>query len=145
MARSNNNNKLKAFVRFDGSGRIVPGSLIVQRIEPKDGNWRQINSKECCLNNECIPPIYGENWILSTLIVGPETTSIIVATAPWISIELQYLSCETGLPIASIVVPKYGEETFVVSTAIWEDTCNMRVRAICGPDFYSDWVYEFPS
>ena len=44
----NNNNKLKAFVRFDGSGRIVPSSLIVQSIKPQVGNWQEIDAKECC-------------------------------------------------------------------------------------------------
>ena len=48
MARSNNNNKLKAFVRFDGSGRIVPSSLIVQAFKPKVGNYKEIDAKECC-------------------------------------------------------------------------------------------------
>lgn len=48
MTRSNNNNKLKAFVRFDGSGRIIPSSLIVQSFKPKVGNWKEIDAKECC-------------------------------------------------------------------------------------------------
>lgn len=42
------NNKLKAYVRFDGSGRIVPGSLILQKSKPKVGNWKQIRANECC-------------------------------------------------------------------------------------------------
>jgi hypothetical protein len=48
MARSNNNNKLKAFVRFDGSGRIIPSSLIVQAFKPAVGNYVEIDAKECC-------------------------------------------------------------------------------------------------
>lgn len=40
--------KLKAYVRFDGSGRIVPSSLILQRSKPKDGNWKEIEAYECC-------------------------------------------------------------------------------------------------
>ena len=48
MARSNNNNKLKAYVRFDGSGRVVSSSLIVQAFKPKVGNWKEIDAKECC-------------------------------------------------------------------------------------------------
>ena len=48
MARNNNNNKLKAFVRFDGSGRIIPSSLIVQAFKPKVGNYKEIDAKECC-------------------------------------------------------------------------------------------------
>tara|TARA_R110000868_G_scaffold20524_1_gene86803 strand:+ start:90 stop:524 length:435 start_codon:yes stop_codon:yes gene_type:complete len=142
--RSNNNNKLKAFVRFDGSGRIIPSSLIVQAFKPKVGNYKQINSKECCLNNECSAPIYGANWIIDDVVEGPTTVDITILTAPWISIEFQLLDCITNLPIASIVVPKFGEEVLTVSTAIWGASCNIRVRAICGPDFYSDWNYEFP-
>ena len=47
MAR-NNNNKLKAFVRFYGSGRIVASSLIVQAFKPAVGNYVEIDAKECC-------------------------------------------------------------------------------------------------
>ncbi len=43
-----NNRKLKAYVRFDGSGRIIPGSLILQRSKPKVGNWKEILAYECC-------------------------------------------------------------------------------------------------
>jgi hypothetical protein len=42
------NNKLKAYVRFDGTGRIIPGSLILQRFKPKVGNWKEIDANECC-------------------------------------------------------------------------------------------------
>jgi hypothetical protein len=43
-----NNNKLKAFVRFDGTGRIIPGSLILQRFKPRVGKWQEIPAYECC-------------------------------------------------------------------------------------------------
>jgi len=142
--RSNNNNKLKAFVRFDGSGRVIPGSLNVQSIKPKVGNWRQINSKECCLDNECIPPIYGENWLIVDIIVTSINTGIVVDTAPWMSVQMELLDCETGLPIASFIFPKNDETQFVVSSAIWDATCDARVRGYCGPDFYSDWVNVGP-
>jgi hypothetical protein len=39
---------LKAFVRFDGSGRIVAGSLILRRNKPKVGKWVEIPAYECC-------------------------------------------------------------------------------------------------
>lgn len=42
------NKKLKAFVRFDGSGRVVPGSLIFRKQKPKVGKWKEISSTECC-------------------------------------------------------------------------------------------------
>jgi hypothetical protein len=39
---------LKAFVRFDGSGRVVAGSLILRKQKPKVGNWQEISAYECC-------------------------------------------------------------------------------------------------
>lgn len=66
MARSNNNNKLKAFVRFDGSGRVISSSLIVQAFKPKVGNWQEIDAKECC---NYVPTT------TSTTTAAPTTTS----------------------------------------------------------------------
>lgn len=40
--------KLKAYVRIDGMGRIVAGSLILRRKMPKTGKWIEINAYECC-------------------------------------------------------------------------------------------------
>lgn len=43
-----NNKRLKAFVRFDGSGRVVAGSLILRKAKPKVGKWHEIQAYECC-------------------------------------------------------------------------------------------------
>ncbi len=43
-----NNKRLKAYVRYDGTGRVVPSSLILQRFKPKDGNYQEIDAYECC-------------------------------------------------------------------------------------------------
>ena len=43
-----NKRDLKAYVRFDGTGRIVPGSLVLRRTKPKVGNWKEIEAYECC-------------------------------------------------------------------------------------------------
>jgi len=42
------NNKLKAYVRYDGTGSVISGSLILQRFKPKVGNWVEIDANECC-------------------------------------------------------------------------------------------------
>lgn len=39
---------LKGYIRFDGSGRIVPGSLILRRKKPRVGNWLEVPAYECC-------------------------------------------------------------------------------------------------
>jgi hypothetical protein len=43
-----NNRPLKAFVRFDGSGRVVSSSLILRKNKPKVGKWKEIEGYECC-------------------------------------------------------------------------------------------------
>jgi hypothetical protein len=85
MARSNNNNKLKAFVRFDGSGRIVPSSLIVQAFKPKVGNYQEIDAKECC--NYVAPTT-------TTTTTATPTTTTTTTVAPTTT------TTTTGLPIS---------------------------------------------
>jgi hypothetical protein len=75
MARSNNNNKLKAFVRFDGSGRIVPSSLIVQAFKPAVGNYKQIDAKECCNYTTTTTTTIAPTTTTSTTTIPPTTTS----------------------------------------------------------------------
>ena len=43
-----NQRDLKAFVRYDGSGRVVAGSLVLRKNKPKVGRWREIQAYECC-------------------------------------------------------------------------------------------------
>jgi hypothetical protein len=43
-----NKRDLKAYVRFDGTGRIVPGSLVLRRKKPRVGKWQEIIGYECC-------------------------------------------------------------------------------------------------
>jgi hypothetical protein len=43
-----NKRDLKAFVRYDGSGRVVAGSLILRRQKPKVGKWTEIQGYQCC-------------------------------------------------------------------------------------------------
>jgi Leucine-rich repeat (LRR) protein len=72
---------LKAFVRFDGTGRIVPSSLILRRKKPKVGNWVEIPAYECCnpappdvlTRTLCAQITYSDGFIESILFVFSET------------------------------------------------------------------------
>jgi hypothetical protein len=57
-----NKRDLKAFVRYDGTGRVIAGSNILQRKKPKVGNWEEIAADECCTTS-------------STTTVAPTTTT----------------------------------------------------------------------
>ena len=43
-----NKRDLKAYVRYDGSGRVIAGSLVLRRSKPKVGNWQEVQGYECC-------------------------------------------------------------------------------------------------
>ena len=64
----NTNRPLKAYVRFDGTGRIVPSSLILRRKKPKVGKWVEIPAYECC------------NYIPSTTTTTSTSTSTTTTT-----------------------------------------------------------------
>jgi hypothetical protein len=51
-----NKRDLKAYARFDGTGRIVPGSTVLRRNKPKVGTWIEVQAYECCNSSGgCIP------------------------------------------------------------------------------------------
>lgn len=45
---ASNKRGLQAYVRYDGNGRIIPGSLILNRFKPAVGNWQETPAYECC-------------------------------------------------------------------------------------------------
>ena len=42
------NRNQKAYIRIDGSGRDVAGSLILRNKKPGNGKWREVLAYECC-------------------------------------------------------------------------------------------------
>ncbi len=43
-----NRQDLKLFIRIDGTGRRVPGSGVLRKSKPKNGNWVQDTTYQCC-------------------------------------------------------------------------------------------------
>lgn len=66
---NNQTPKLRAFVRIDGSGRVVSGTPVLQASKPKVGTWREI-------------PLYyrGEGTTTTTTTAAPSTTTTTTAT-----------------------------------------------------------------
>ena len=69
-----NSRPLKAFVRFDGSGRIVAGSLILRKNKPKVGKWKEIQAYECCFLTTTTTTTAAPTTTTSTT-AAPTTTS----------------------------------------------------------------------
>lgn len=42
------NINLRAFVRLDGQNRVIAGSLIMRKKQPKVGKWMEIQPGLCC-------------------------------------------------------------------------------------------------
>lgn len=71
-----NQRNLKAFVRFDGSGRVVAGSLILRKNKPKVGNWQEITAYECCnFTSTTTTTTTAAPTTTSTTTAAPTTTS----------------------------------------------------------------------
>lgn len=62
---SYNRKDLKGFVRYDGNGRVVAGSLVLRRQKPKVGNWKEVPAYECC----------APTTTTTTTTVAPTTTT----------------------------------------------------------------------
>jgi hypothetical protein len=46
-----NRKNLKSYVRYDGSGRVIPGSNVLRKNMPKVGKWKETQAYECCNPN----------------------------------------------------------------------------------------------
>jgi hypothetical protein len=73
-----NQSKLKAFVRVDGTGKVVTGGPILQAKKPTVGNWREINRNECCnpsptLLTDTIPGEYPLTYVSIRIFCGEST------------------------------------------------------------------------
>ena len=132
-----NKKDLKAFVRYDGTGRVIAGSLILQRFKPKDGNWQQIGAYQCC-DPYCLPPVYGEDYIVVDILNVPGGIDFIIATNPFISglvLEVCMVNCDSTPP--SRIIPEQieliqgNEYTYFVPDAVLDITCAVAFRRVC--------------
>ena len=85
-----NRKDLKAFVRYDGSGRVIPGSLILQRKQPKVGDWKEIEAYECC------------NPTTSTTTTAASTTTSTTTAIPVSDFRLKTNIVATGNTIGGL-------------------------------------------
>jgi hypothetical protein len=88
-----NKRDLKAYVRIDGSGRVVAGSLVLRRKMPKVGKWMEIQAYECC------------NPTTTTTTTAPATTTTTTSFIPVSDFRLKDNITATGNFVAGL--PEY--------------------------------------
>ena len=69
-----NQRNLKAFVRYDASGRVVAGSLVLRKNKPKVGRWEEILTYECC-NPTTTTTTSHTSTTTTTTTASPTTTT----------------------------------------------------------------------
>ena len=79
---ANSNNRLKAYVRYDGTGRVIAGSLILQRSKPKVGNWQEIDANECCNPTTTTTTTTETSTTSTSTSTSTSTTSTTTTPAP---------------------------------------------------------------
>lgn len=132
-----NKKDLKAYVRYDGTGRVIPGSLVLQRVKPKVGNWDQIGAYECC-DPYCLPPVYGEDYIISDVVEVEGGLNFIIETNPFISglvLEVCMVNCDSNPPSRiiseQIELIQGNVYTYFVPSEILDITCALGFRRVC--------------
>jgi hypothetical protein len=100
---ANSNNRLKAYVRYDGTGRVIAGSLILQRFKPKVGNWQEIDANECCnpaptLLTDTVPGEFPLTYVSIRMLCGESTvdTAYTILTAADMSELIILLNTDEG-------------------------------------------------
>jgi uncharacterized protein (TIGR02145 family) len=79
------NNQLKTFVRFDGSGRIVPSSMVIAYSMPKVGKWKEINSTTS-----------------PTTTIAPGPPTVTIGTQLWTTTNLDVTTYRNGDTIPEV-------------------------------------------
>lgn len=85
---------LRAFVRFDGSGRIVASSLILRKRKPKVGKWKEIQANECC----------DITTTTTTTTLFPPTTTTTTTTTPSFPLVYYVGSYDATTPCSGLPV-----------------------------------------
>lgn len=142
---ASNKRDLKAFVRYDGTGRVIPGSLILQRNKPKVGNWNQTTAYECC-DPSCQALVYDDDFIVAD--IGPygiDQADIIVLINPSANFSIQggLFDCDGNLitlsPVLTTLFP--GQNDWIVLETDLFSSCSIKFRKVCfGGTGTSQWM-----
>ena len=138
---SQNKRNLSAFVRYDGTGRVIAGSLILQKNMPKDGNWKQTQAYLCC-DPSCPVPVYNIDFVLTNAIDEPEALYMYWDTAPGVTMQVQFADCTTRKlqgPRFTIPAGSTDFETIFPTEAVG---CALAARRVCGPNYNSIWIFD---
>ncbi len=91
---------LKAFVKIDGTGRVIAGSLVLRKEKPKVGKWMEIQGYQCC-----------NDVTISTTIESPEIVIVgfrLICNGTTIGTYNTEDSSTTMEDLVTVLTNKYG-------------------------------------
>lgn len=138
-----NKKDLKAYVRYDGTGRVIAGSLILQRFKPKVGNWKQIGAYQCC-DPSCLPPVYGVDFVVdnATEVMGGLLLSILTNPfTPNPTLQVAMLNCNLQSLLTETIPGGSNPYEFFIPDAILDEACHIGFRRVC-VDNKSAWYID---
>lgn len=100
---------LKGYVRIDGSGRIVPGSLVLRRKRPandRNGKFIEIQTYECCA--PVIPPT-PQTVALATLTGGAPNFHVQFTNNGLVSADID-TGTTTGAALVTYLTTNYSAQ-----------------------------------
>ena len=131
-----NQSKLKAWVRYDGTGRVISGGPIFQVNKPKVGNWKQIDANLCC------------NGALTT--TTTTTGGGGITPTAWVgkAADRNYDSAQRACNNPDAIIVLYtSTDTFPipVNTVLYTDAALTTLISTTYPDYVNvsinDWVF----
>lgn len=101
----NKNKKLKAFIRVDGLGNVIPATLEFREHPPKDGRFIQISGNMCCPNSGDI----NGYILLKNTTASANITGFTTGAYTWTGV------LANG---QSLIVPLYDSYNYTVSVVV---------------------------
>ena len=124
---ASNQRLLKAYARFDGSGRVVPSSTIFRKSMPKVGKWKEVQEYLCCNGVELFATAaeYPFNPYITIFCDGVSvSTNSTVGTANNINELVAILNADAGTSAYGFYAPQSdGSIRLTVPQAVVEDLC----------------------
>lgn len=99
---SGNKRDLKAYVRVDGSHRVVPTSLVLRKNKPKVGKWIEVEAWECCNGTTT-------TTTSTTAVPGPQCATYYISVGRS-GATLSYTDCEEEE--VEVEMSPYAADTF---------------------------------
>jgi hypothetical protein len=147
-----NKRDLKAYSRFDGTGRIVPGSTVLRRNKPKNGNWKETQAYECCDGGgECVPQLSDKIVIRELELFfpfsGPAACEVTLTSSCSNFIysgnfSLNLLSWDDVITFLNINFPFFGLFSYVAPNTISLQISSVASIDDCTTDYFLNIVFS---